>query len=87
MNESLRKASEKRRSLLSKGELRVEMNPVKKWAKSPKNRKLAINATCCVCMGGPDEPGWRQEIRKCTARETCPLWYVRPYQGKSDETD
>lgn len=53
-----------------------------KLAAKPTNRKLAIVAMCCTCMGGgPGLPVPRREIRECTAPR-CPLYAVRPYQAR-----
>ena len=44
----------------------------------------AITAFCGHCMGCTEdhmEPGFREQVRNCTAPK-CPLYHVRPYQQK-----
>lgn len=53
-------------------------DPIATAKKNPQSRALAIKAFCASCIGFP-EPGWRAEIRGCTALE-CPLYSHRPYQ-------
>lgn len=53
-------------------------SPVAKAARNPQSLRLAINAMCAQCMG--ECPGWRNEVRHCTAPH-CALWNVRPYQS------
>ena len=47
-------------------------------------RKTAIDMFCGHCMGGPDNAGYRADIRDCTsgpgAVSPCPLYRWRPYQ-------
>jgi hypothetical protein len=52
-------------------------SPIDKAARNPQSLRMAINAMCCQCMG--EVPGWRIEVRNCTAPH-CALWNVRPYQ-------
>lgn len=59
-------------------------SPLAKSARNPKSLRLAINATCALCLGFPD-PGWRQAIRACTSR-SCGLWNVRPYQADDHQS-
>ena len=54
-------------------------NPVEKWREKPRSLRLAINAKCVDCMGGPDAAGYVKEIRECTAKD-CSLYLVRPYK-------
>ena len=60
--------------------------PVEKLAEKPKSLRLAVNAMCCVCVGGPEEARWRYTIRDCTA-PTCPLFNVRPHQNAGRGVD
>ena len=60
------------------------VNPVPENAGNRTSRALAIKAMCAHCVGcTPDhiEPGFREEIRNCSA-PNCPLWHFRPYQTK-----
>jgi len=60
-------------------------NPMDKLpaeGRSPSLR-LHIDAMCAHCMGcmrGYQEPGFRDQIRDCSAPD-CPLWPIRPYQN------
>jgi len=57
-------------------------NPLIKARSEPGSRKSAIRAMCAHCMGCTDdyqEPGWKGQVRACTATR-CPLWNLRPYQ-------
>ncbi len=58
-------------------------NLVRRASRNPVSRKAAIEAMCFQCMGGTAEslpdPGWKNDIRHCTARD-CALWPHRPYQ-------
>ena len=59
-------------------------NPVRRAIGNKTSRRDAINAFCAQCMGCNEEylePGFREEIRKCTSRK-CALWFFRPYQVK-----
>lgn len=58
------------------GEKKVA-NSSKKTAKH--SRKRAIHLKCVECVGGKDEPGYREEIRRCFSY-SCPLREFRPYQ-------
>lgn len=61
-----------------------EYNPIIKLKKNPTSLRKSINAFCAQCMGCTEaavEPGFRNEIRDCTAKH-CALWNVRPHQEK-----
>lgn len=65
---------------------RPEHNPVARLAAMGEKPGLraCINAMCAHCMGCTAdhlEPGFRAQIRACTA-PACPLHPVRPYQAK-----
>ncbi len=78
------------RRVSESGANKREMNPIKRYyVKS--TRKAAINAMCAYCMGCMSteqgngsqdhlEPGFRTEIRNCSA-PACPLFDYRPYQA------
>ena len=77
-------ATETRQNLLT-GEFVQFHGPkdkVAKWLEKDTPSR-AWKAMCCHCMGYPD-PGYREEIRKCTAgpdSEThCPGYAHRPYK-------
>ena len=58
-------------------------NPLIKYAQNP-TRAYAIRAKCAECMGctlEEVEPGFREQVRQCSA-PTCPLFPFRPYQKK-----
>jgi len=59
-------------------------NPVVRNVGNKTSLRRAVDAMCAHCMGCTAdriEPGFREEIRNCTA-PTCPLWHFRPYQTK-----
>lgn len=60
--------------------------PIIKARANPGSLRLAINAKCCECMGGSNEPGWRREVRECSSR-TCPLYPVRPFRQSAADDD
>lgn len=49
-------------------------NPIDHWRKDPTSLRKSINAKCFDCSCNQIE-----EIRNCTV-QSCPLWFVRPYQ-------
>lgn len=59
------------------------INPIDRLAASDKKSyKMAIAAKCAECVGctpGYTEPGFREEIRRCSSY-TCPLRPYRPYK-------
>lgn len=60
----------------------VQYNPITKALENPKSKVLAIKAMCAHCMGCTAdhlEPGWREEVRNCTASK-CPLFNHRPFK-------
>lgn len=62
-----------------------EYNLIKRAAKNPNSRRLAIHAACFECEGGdknnlPDM-GWQERIANCSI-PNCPLFSFRPYQKK-----
>ena len=63
-----------------------EHNPITRLADTQKHSLRAhIDAMCAYCMGCTAEginPGFRSEIRACSA-PNCPLYKVRPHQRKS----
>jgi hypothetical protein len=61
-----------------------EHNPIIRARSKPTSMRAAIDAMCAQCMGCSEqmiEPGFRNEIRDCSAPH-CPLWLHRPYQVK-----
>lgn len=49
--------------------------------------RKAVDAMCAHCMGctaSHMEPGFKHEIRHCSAPH-CPLWEFRPYQCQGQE--
>lgn len=80
-NDGLRKAREAKAARIIAGEKITFANPTQKASKNPKSLRLAINAKCYNCSN--DQKG---EVRVCPVK-SCPLWPVRPYQGKSQEED
>jgi hypothetical protein len=58
-------------------------DPIAIARRNPQSKKKAITAFCCTCMGGV-VPGWKGEIRNCTA-PGCPLYPHRPYQAIRSE--
>jgi hypothetical protein len=59
-----------------------EHNPLVRSARNPGSLREAIAAMCAHCMGCTCEriePGFRDDIRDCTAL-ACPLWHQRPFQ-------
>lgn len=72
-----------------KGEDKVIVisNPIVKSLESPNSKAMAIKAKCAECCGCTStylNPGWRQDIRDCTAYG-CPLRSFRPFQKKDVE--
>ena len=66
-----------------------EHNPILRAKTKPNSLRAAINAMCAACMGCSEqmiEPGFRNEIRDCSALD-CPLWPHRPYQPKCEGQD
>ena len=66
-----------------------EHNPIIRARRKPNSLREAINAMCASCMGCTEqmiEPGFRNEIRDCSASH-CPLWGQRPYQSKCGGQD
>lgn len=62
-----------------------EHNPIVKFNRAPTPHK-AIRAKCAECHGCTPthiEPGFKQSIRDCTAKQ-CPLHAFRPYQIRKD---
>lgn len=55
------------------------INPIVKLRMNPTSRPQAIKAMCAFCVGCTEthlEPGWRESIKNCTARQ-CPLYDFR----------
>lgn len=77
MNEALKKAQEAMRRKREAGEEIERLDPVQKWRKNPKSWKNIVRAMCWQCSGES-----RQEIKKCTMKDTCPAWASRAYQSK-----
>ena len=67
----------------------MEHNPITRLADTKKHSLRAhINAMCAHCMGCTAEginPGFRTEIRACSAPQ-CPLHKVRPYQEQKTKS-
>ncbi len=66
---------------------KAEMNPVRKFRQIHSSRAAAIKAKCSQCMGCSDdyiEPGFRTQVRDCTAPD-CALWGFRPWQMKTPD--
>lgn len=66
---------------------KAEHNPIRKLRNRPESLRMSINAFCAQCMGCTDEsiePGFREQVRNCTAPR-CALYAVRPYQQKEDD--
>lgn len=64
-------------------------NPILKAKEEPNSRRFAINAMCASCMGCTETaivPGFRKEVRECSAPR-CPLYAFRPYQHDDDEVE
>jgi hypothetical protein len=62
-------------------------NPITRHLAKPLSRKAAIDAMCASCLGcsiSHMEPGFRHDIRNCTAT-SCPLWLSRPYQQQTSD--
>jgi hypothetical protein len=62
------------------------LNPLLLYDKKPTYLK-AIKAMCAHCVGCTREhlePGFRDDIRGCVAKD-CPLWQFRPYQKKEEK--
>jgi len=60
-----------------------EHNPIIKFSRAPTPGR-AIKAMCASCMGCTEnyiEPGFKQAIRDCSAKQ-CPLYSFRPYRTK-----
>jgi hypothetical protein len=56
------------------------MDPFNQLSRRPRSRALAIKAFCASCMGcepGNLVPGWRNDVKNCTAKH-CPLYTFRP---------
>ena len=77
------------------GATKVQTNPIKRYY-AKKGRKNAIYAFCSHCMGCTAseqgngqtdhlEPGFRTEIRNCSA-PGCPLFDYRPYQADKTQS-
>lgn len=81
--EPLERAQQRLRELRESGEVSAPKSKWEKWKAHP-TRKNSIEAMCEHCMGGPDDPGYRQEIRECRSgpgsAAECPLWSWRPYK-------
>lgn len=56
------------------------MTPLERAHANPKSKALAIKAACWQCSSGQ-----RDEIKYCTVTK-CGLYFVRPYQSKTEET-
>ena len=74
-------------TILVKPKATPNHNPYDRNLGNTTSLRTALNAMCAHCMGcteGYMEPGFREEIRNCTAPK-CPLWHFRPYQQKAQE--
>ena len=82
VKDSLQRAKEKLQALRDSGVKIVPLDPSERARRNPKSLRLAITGHCWECCGsGDDGKKFTQEtVRLCTARNTCSLWPVRPYQ-------
>lgn len=67
---------------------RPEHNPMVRNLGNKTSLRAAIDAMCAHCMGCSTdeiEPGFRDDIRNCSA-PGCPLWNFRPFQTKEKGT-
>lgn len=80
MSKGLEAARLRQQELRDSGGI-VRRDPILKANANKKSLRLAINAKCCECMGGPSEPNWRAFIGECTS-PGYPLHPVRPHQRK-----
>ena len=72
----LEKAQKVNRDRIARGEKIVLKTWTEKVKDKPKSLRFRINAKCVddCCLGQ------REEVRKCTCKNTCPLWEIRPYR-------
>lgn len=82
-NEALDLARQKLAEMREQGIKIRPKTPLEKLAENPLSLRRAISAFCCQCMGGPDEPKYKQHIANCTAPH-CALYRVRPHQRKAE---
>lgn len=64
----------------------IEHNPMVRARGNTKSLRKAVDAFCASCMGctvDHYEPGFKQEIRNCTATG-CPLYNFRPYKKEGE---
>lgn len=64
----------------------VTKNPLEKAQEDPKSLRKAVTAMCYDCMGRDADPDFRGRIRECACHD-CPLYPLRPYQKKKDDTN
>ena len=62
----------------------LAFNPVRIALDNPQSKRAGIRGFCSQCVGFPD-PGWREEVRRCTAdgrngTTACCLHVHRPYK-------
>ncbi|BDD88644.1 hypothetical protein DPPLL_30090 [Desulfofustis limnaeus] len=81
---SIQKAHKRIEQMKIAGEpITQEHNLVRKANADPGSKVKAIGAMCFQCFGGTEEempdPGWKDEIRNCTAPD-CALYQHRPYR-------
>ena len=62
----------------------IGYDPIAIAQQNPQSKAMAIKAFCASCVGYPS-PGWRNDIRHCTANgqdgaSLCPLFIHRPYK-------
>jgi hypothetical protein len=84
MSKGLEAARAARAAMLANGETVERLDPIQKAAARPQSLRLAINAKCFDCQGGPSDAGIRNRISVCTVQK-CPLHPVRPYQREGDD--
>jgi hypothetical protein len=80
MNELALKALQEYRE--KKKELGIKVvvkDPITKSRENPTSLRLAINGKCFDCQGAGNDPGTKDAIRDCEAKD-CTLWAVRPYR-------
>lgn len=83
---SLQKAQQKMAEMRAAGWKPGRIDPIAKAHRNPTSLRLAINGKCWDCQGAGADPGCKEAIRDCRAKD-CTLWPVRPYQnlGAADE--
>jgi hypothetical protein len=83
---SLQKAQQKMAEMRAAGWRPERLDPIAKAYRNPTSLRMAVNGKCWDCQGAGADPGCKEAIRDCRAKD-CTLWPVRPYQnlGAADE--